>query len=50
MKAANDSGRILRYAVAAAAAVCIAIGLMRHEYAEVLAKAVRVCLECIGIG
>ena len=34
-----------------AAAVClVGAGLMRREHLEVLAKAVRICLECIGIG
>ncbi len=28
----------------------IGIGFMRKEHLEVLQKAVRICLECIGIG
>ncbi|MBQ2084854.1 MAG: hypothetical protein II464_01120 [Oscillospiraceae bacterium] len=32
------------------AAVFIIIGLLNKEYITVLNKAVRICLECIGIG
>jgi len=28
----------------------VVVGLWRREYVEVLGKAVRICLECIGIG
>lgn len=32
-------------------AVCfIGIGIAKQEYLEVMQKAVRICLECIGIG
>jgi hypothetical protein len=34
----------------AAALAFIAIGVLNDEYQEVLGKAVRICLECIGIG
>ena len=40
----------LRIVVLAAAAVFLAIGLLRGEFSDVLAKAMRICLECIGIG
>ncbi len=29
---------------------CMALGIWRGEMAVVLAKATRICLECIGIG
>lgn len=34
----------------AAAAALIIAGLVLKQNAQVLAKAVRVCLECIGVG
>ena len=34
----------------AAALAFISIGVVNGEYQEVLGKAVRICLECIGIG
>ena len=36
--------------VLAAALAFTAIGAVSGEYREVLGKAVRICLECIGIG
>lgn len=48
----KDTFRIalLRGIALAAGAIMIAIGIWRGETGEVLMKAVKVCLECIGIG
>lgn len=40
----------LRWGLLALAAAFIGAGLLNREYQEVLGKAVRICLECIGIG
>ena len=34
----------------AAALVLIALGIAQKQPAQVLAKAIRVCMECVGIG
>lgn len=34
----------------ALAAVLIALGIVQGQPAQVLAKAIRVCMECVGIG
>lgn len=41
---------LLRICVLAAALLFIGIGLLRQEQVEVFKKAVKICLECIGIG
>ena len=41
---------ILRYGLLGASVLLIAIGLARQEHLEVMQKAGRICLECIGIG
>ncbi len=41
---------LARYGGLAAAAILLGVGVMRQEYLLVLQKAVRICLECIGIG
>lgn len=30
--------------------LCLMIGILRSEHLTVLEKAIRICLECIGIG
>ena len=34
----------------AAAALLIGIGLCQGQHTQVLVKAIRVCMECVGIG
>ena len=42
--------RALRVAVLLAGVVFIVFGLLRAEHIEIMNKAVKICLECIGIG
>lgn len=42
--------RKTRLAIAFAGAAALLVGLWRGEYAVTMNKAIRVCLECIGIG
>jgi hypothetical protein len=52
MRNDRDAQRIwiLRIGVLAMAVVFIIAGILRREYLEVFQKAVKICLECIGIG
>ncbi len=52
MKPRNVNVKIeaARLGLLAAALACAAVGLAGGEYGEVMEKAVRICLECIGIG
>ncbi len=50
MKVERAVGRWLPLALMAAGAVMMVVGALRGEASAVLSKAVRVCLECIGIG
>lgn len=40
----------LRLGMLAAAVLFIGTGLVRGQHLEVMQKAVKICLECIGIG
>ena len=50
MKKNKTSGRSAGWILLAAGTALAAIGLLQGQYASVLAKAVRICMECIGIG
>lgn len=41
---------LVRFIVPGLSLALIVIGIQRQEHLEVLQKAVRICLECIGIG
>lgn len=41
---------LIRVIVLGLSLALIVIGILRREHLEVLQKAVRICLECIGIG
>ena len=40
----------IRYILLTIAIIFIGLGIYTNEYEIVLAKAIRICLECIGIG
>jgi hypothetical protein len=40
----------MRYGLLGLSMLLIAIGVLKKEYLEVMQKAVKICLECIGIG
>ena len=45
-----DRQRLLRIAACIAGTAFLIIGIVRGEPAAVFQKAVKICLECIGIG
>ena len=42
--------RIIRTVIAVVAVLLMGIGLMNGDYNDVKNKAIKICLECIGIG
>lgn len=50
MNKINYKLKIVQFMLLAVSVLFIGIGLMRQEHLEVMQKAVRICLECIGIG
>lgn len=46
----SKSVLLARYGLLGLAAALIAVGLLKQEHLEVMQKAVKICLECIGIG
>ncbi len=46
----NGKRKMVPFVVFALSLLFIGIGLVKQEHLEVLQKAVRICLECIGIG
>lgn len=52
MKENPKTGKIraARLLAAAAGALSLVCGILQGGYRDTLAKAVRICLECVGIG
>ncbi len=46
----HKSVLFMRYGLLGLSMLLIAIGVLKKEYLEVMQKAVKICLECIGIG
>ena len=49
MSRGSGARRALQISAVLIAVACIALGVARGEPAIVLRKAVRICLECIGV-
>lgn len=50
MNRANFKWKVVRFTVFGMSLLFIGAGLVRREHLDVLQKAVRICLECVGIG
>ncbi len=46
----GERQKVVRLVVLTVAMLLLSAGAARGEYLEVMEKAVRICLECIGIG
>ena len=46
----GQPSNVVRFGVLLSSILFIGIGIMKQEQIEVLQKAVKICLECIGIG
>ena len=46
----GNSSRTAGFILLAAGAALTAAGLLQGQYASVIAKAIRICMECVGIG
>ena len=42
--------RLITYVVLATAIVLMVVGIMQNQNLIVLGKAIKICLECVGIG
>ena len=50
LKSSRIKQNILRFGLLVTAIVFIVAGTVREQYMDVMGKAIRICLECIGIG
>lgn len=46
----SKANRFVQAALVVLALLFIAVGIGRQEHLDVMQKAIRICLECIGIG
>ena len=46
----NKRIQFVRYGLLATSIALITVGLAKQEHLEAMQKAVKICLECIGIG